>query len=256
MFWVRKQSIQDQLNLFNVNTCPYEYLPYLGWLVGVDFNYDLEERYARAEIANAIAFYKTKGTEQAVYDFVRNITGWKSTLVLQEGFAFFTNTIGHWTINVNDPTAPMPLPSAYSPFIGGQDDIVKYTFGGFKKKYGLTSYWLILNIPEEDISSAAKINKLTRIKDDLVPITGVITDIIGVTFFSDAYDHVSEVTEDYDSTDIQELTSYLYSHGPVVYNDSVVGMSYIISNTLTFTNSALNWTPHTAIQDGYGFVPA
>lgn len=211
-FWQMKYSIDGQLDLFNVNTCPLEFLPYLGYLVGVDFNYDLPEQYARQEIASAIPFYKVKGTVAGIQYYVQSITGWRCQVeFVTTNFYMFTNTVGCYTPNVNDATATnMPLPSVYSAFIGTPDDILKYTApDSFFGPLGLTNFWLILTVPDDDVAQAAKTAKLTRVAPDFSPINtkliGIITELFSSEVFnlallSDSYetDFISILdTEDY-----------------------------------------------------------
>lgn len=54
---------------------PYEILPLLAPIVGIDFNYDLPEEYARREIANAIFLWQRKGTRDNFRDWIRFLTG-------------------------------------------------------------------------------------------------------------------------------------------------------------------------------------
>lgn len=59
---------------------PYEILPLLAPIVGIDFNYDLPEEYARREIANAIFLWERKGTRDNFRDWIRFLTGLNVTL--------------------------------------------------------------------------------------------------------------------------------------------------------------------------------
>lgn len=51
--------------------CPYSILPYLAPIVGVDFNYDIPEDYARREIAAAIYLWQHKGTIESIKNVTR-----------------------------------------------------------------------------------------------------------------------------------------------------------------------------------------
>ena len=59
---------------------PYEILPLLSPIVGIDFNYDLPEEHARREIANAIFLWERKGTRDNFRDWIRFLTGLDVTL--------------------------------------------------------------------------------------------------------------------------------------------------------------------------------
>ena len=59
---------------------PYDILPLLAPIVGIDFNYDLPEEYARREIANAIFLWQRKGTRDNFRDWIRFLTGVGVTL--------------------------------------------------------------------------------------------------------------------------------------------------------------------------------
>jgi len=264
-FWQRKADIEGQLDLFDVDRCPAEYLPHLAFLIGVDYNYDLEEDKAREEIKAAVPFYKVKGTQDGVKFFINSITGWSAEFISQAPFILRTNTVDNYTPNVNNatpvgpaPTDPkLPLPSVYGPFLGGPDDLMRYTVGWVGEKYGFTSYWVQLEAPDDTLNPGAKLNKLSRIKDNLIPINTAITDFLLDTYYEEVFDHIGEVSYTY-SDNMTELNDDTYSHEGGEYNDTVVGMNFIFTNTATtFTNTALNWTAHPWLSQGtYGFLPA
>ena len=69
--------INDSSNWDDPKTCPIEVLPYLASIVGVDFNYDLPEEYAREEVDEAIDLWRNKGTRyNIIKQVVKSITGY------------------------------------------------------------------------------------------------------------------------------------------------------------------------------------
>ena len=72
--------LRDLFLLIQPFEAPYPILPFLSPIVGVDFNYDVPEEFARREIANAIFLWKRKGTRDNLRDWISFITGFRSSI--------------------------------------------------------------------------------------------------------------------------------------------------------------------------------
>jgi hypothetical protein len=70
--------LQNLITLLDPFETPYPILPRLAPMVGVDFNFDVPEEFARREIANAIFLWKRKGTRDNITDWIGFITGFRS----------------------------------------------------------------------------------------------------------------------------------------------------------------------------------
>ena len=72
--------LRDLFLLYQPFEAPYPVLPFLSPIVGVDFNFDVPEEFARREIANAIFLWKRKGTRDNIRDWVSFITGFRTNI--------------------------------------------------------------------------------------------------------------------------------------------------------------------------------
>ena len=68
-----KNLLREMENWLDISLTPYQLLPLVSPLLGIDFNFDLPEEFARRELANAIYLWERKGTRL-------NITEWVSII--------------------------------------------------------------------------------------------------------------------------------------------------------------------------------
>jgi phage tail-like protein len=64
-----------------IEDCRAELIPLIGGLVGVEVDLTLPARAQRAQVADAIRFYRAKGLREPLERFAHDLTGWPVTLV-------------------------------------------------------------------------------------------------------------------------------------------------------------------------------
>jgi phage tail-like protein len=64
-----------------IATCRPELIPMIGGLVGVEVDATLPARAQREQVRDAIAFYRSKGTREALRAYAESLTGWRVQLV-------------------------------------------------------------------------------------------------------------------------------------------------------------------------------
>jgi phage tail-like protein len=62
-------------------TCRAELIPLIGALVGVEVDATLPPRAQRAQVADAVRFYRSKGTQEPLVRWAESLTQWRVTLV-------------------------------------------------------------------------------------------------------------------------------------------------------------------------------
>lgn len=77
-----KNDIIHFKTLIDVESMEYKYLPYLAYLLGLEFNFNTPENVVRNEIKNAWQFYKFKGTEDGVSSYIRLSTNLQNVITI------------------------------------------------------------------------------------------------------------------------------------------------------------------------------
>lgn len=72
-----RDSADNIVNLIDVDTCPADFLPHLGALLGFEFPYDLDEQMQRNFIRSIVSLYRVKGTPMALQFVVNRIIAGK-----------------------------------------------------------------------------------------------------------------------------------------------------------------------------------
>ena len=75
-----KSFIGNLVDTLDPDKAEYDLLPYLAPIVGIDFNYDIPEDRARAEIANAVYLWRQKGTNENIVQWIQFVTGFKARI--------------------------------------------------------------------------------------------------------------------------------------------------------------------------------
>jgi phage tail-like protein len=80
------------VDLIDVDTCPAEFLPHLGHLLGFEFPYDLDEAMQRNFIRSIVALYRVKGTPMALSFVVNRIIAGKGFTLSVSNESYLTKT--------------------------------------------------------------------------------------------------------------------------------------------------------------------
>lgn len=103
-FCTFRDFITEMITFLDPTEAPYDLLQLLAPLLGIDFNFDIPEEFARRELVNAIFLWQRKGTRDNVSDWIRFLTGFSVTIrefykeVLRRnvfGQAYPENTLPH-----------------------------------------------------------------------------------------------------------------------------------------------------------------
>lgn len=155
-----KDFIDNLNNIWDIDSTPDKYLPYIAYLVGIDFNYDIDIKRARKEIKNAVPIYKRKGTLPSIKQLVKGITTYDIDLV-----EFYKNIL---VTNKLDTIT-------YSADLDGYSNDVRYdktfrTYSCTDGYYRREKLGIIIYVDEfvGEIFTAG-IRKLQRIIEDHVP---------------------------------------------------------------------------------------
>ena len=94
----------------------------LSWNVGWTINRELPVLRQRAELSNAVALYRRKGTREGLLRLVHAVVGWPAEVITHARNILMTNTPGLTTLAITNP-----LTSIY---MGTADDEADYLLGG------------------------------------------------------------------------------------------------------------------------------
>ena len=75
-----QEDIEAMISLVDPQNCPKEYLPLLLQHFGLDYIDDIDEKYQRRLLQNALILYRKKGTLPAVVFLARELSGFKVTV--------------------------------------------------------------------------------------------------------------------------------------------------------------------------------
>jgi phage tail-like protein len=77
-----KNDIIHFKTLIDIDNLEYKYLPYLAYLLGLEFDFNTPDNVIRNEIKNAWQFYKYKGTTDGVSSYVRLSTNLQNIITV------------------------------------------------------------------------------------------------------------------------------------------------------------------------------
>ena len=209
-----KELLASSAQWNDISITPYILLQYIAPLVGIDFNFDLPEAFARREIANAIFLWERKGTRDNIRDWIRFLTGCSVTIrefykeVLRwsvfgqalagtPAYATTPDVNEHHTWSTwNNGTAGLPWYGVLPPdtnygYAGFGPDLPGQTNPGYLFRNHVGLY---IDIPEENLELSwfgtsfftLFIQKIERIID-LIGLFGVIWHIFAVILTEEDY---------------------------------------------------------------------
>lgn len=221
-----KVLIDEFLNWLDPWSCPYKLLPYLAPIVGIEFNYDIPEQYARAEIERAIYIWQRKGSVDNIVDVVSILTGYHNHIREFYSNILRTNVYGDaYPENVTPPNyekhttntwaGKLSFSTAKSYGIYGDGWLLREHIGIYLDIYedSLLHEWF--NRPEYLVI----LEKLDRALQDII-LYGVTYDLIWRLLYDEKKELEYSTEEVFSGTiQVPDLEDNIYSYWGFVTND-------------------------------------